>query len=60
MDLLFFLLAGVAFLGGLIWIIIAAAANKPVKPGVAVLLSSFLLAFLGMATCTAGVVSIFT
>ena len=45
MSVLFFLLAGVAFLGGLIWVIIASASGKRVGPSIALMLSSIILGF---------------
>ena len=58
MALILYILAGVAFAGGLIYLIVASAMNKPVKPAFAVMLASLLLGFLGFAACTAEVVGI--
>ena len=59
MSIILFLLAGVAFVGGLIWVIIASASGKRVGPPIAVMLSSILLGFLGMATCGAEIIELF-
>ncbi len=59
MSVLFFLLAGVAFLGGLICVIIASASGKRVGPPIAVMLSSIIFGFLGVAACGAEIVSLF-
>ena len=59
MSLIFFLLAGLAFVGGLIWVIIASASGKRVGPPIAVMLSSILLGFLGIASCGAEIINMF-
>ena len=53
--MIIFLLAAVVFAAGFIWLIIQAAANKPTKPPIAVILSSFVIAFIGFAACFAGI-----
>lgn len=60
MSLILYILAGVAFAGGFIYLIVASAMNKPVKPAIAVILVSLVLGFLGFAACTAEVVGIFS
>ena len=58
MALILYILAGLAFAGGIIYLIVASAMNKPVKPAFAVILASLLLGFFGFAACTAEVVGI--
>ena len=60
MSLILYILAGVAFVGGFIYLIVASAMNKPVKPAIAVILASLVLGFLGFAACTAEVIGIFS
>ena len=60
MALILYILAGVAFGGGLIYLIVASAMNKPVKPAIAVMLASVLLAFLAVGACTAEVLELFS
>ena len=59
-DLLLFLLSGAMFIGGLVWVIISSASGRRVGPAIAVMLASILVFFLAIATCAAGVISIFT
>lgn len=60
MALILYILAGVAFGGGLIYLIVASAMNKPVKPAIAIMLASVLLGFLAFGACTAEVIGIFS
>ena len=60
MSVVIFLLAGATFIGGLVWVIISSASGKRVGPGIAVMLSSLLLFFLGVATCAGDLINIFS